>query len=140
MTSPSEPNFHASHTQQQYQPQPPAAKTASFSSPAPAKTAHHHSHQSKPPSITAKIIESLRRNNLKVIAFDFDCTIVSIHTGGTWFDSAEKLAEFVRPCFRELIPALLKCPDFFVCVATYSPQEDLIREVLRLTMRDEYAV
>ena len=135
MTSTSEPNFHPSHTQQQYQPQPPAAKAAttyaaSFSSPAPAKTAHHHhSHQSKPPSLTAKIIESLRRNNLKVIAFDFDCTIVSIHTGGTWFDSAEKLAEFV-----------LKCPDFFVCVATYSPQEDLIREVLRLTMRDEYAV
>ena len=91
-------------------------------------------------NLTMKIIESLRRNNLKVIAFDFDCTIVNIHTGGQWCDSAEKLAEFVRPCFRELIPALLKCPDFFVCVATYSPQEDLIREVLRITMKDEYAV
>jgi hypothetical protein len=91
-------------------------------------------------NLTAKIIESLRRNNVKIIAFDFDCTIVNIHTGGQWCDTAEKLAEFVRPCFKELIPALLKCPDFFVCVATYSPQEDLIREVLKITMKDEYAV
>lgn len=91
-------------------------------------------------NLTAKIIESLRRNNVKIIAFDFDCTIVNIHTGGQWCDSAEKLSEFVRPCFKELIPALLKCPDFFVCVATYSPQEDLIREVLKITMKDEYAV
>ncbi len=102
--------------------------------------ASSYSNPSTSAPLTAKIIESLRRNNLKVIAFDFDCTIVSIHTGGTWFDSAEKLAEFVRPCFRQLIPALLKCPDFFVCVATYSPQEDLIREVLRHTMKDEYSV
>ena len=94
----------------------------------------------QPKNLTMQIIESLRRNNLKVIAFDFDCTIVNIHTGGMWADSPEKLAEFVRPCFKELIPALLKCPDFFVCVTTYSPQEDLIREVLRIVMKDEYAV
>lgn len=101
---------------------------------------HQQYQQSSNKNLTIKIIESLRRNNLKVIAFDFDCTIVNIHTGGQWCDSAEKLAEFVRPCFRELIPALLKCPDFFVCVTTYSPQEDLIREVLRIMMKDEFAV
>ena len=91
-------------------------------------------------NLVTQILESLRQNRIKLIAFDFDCTIVNIHTGGQWCDSAEKLAEFVRPCFRELLPALLKCPEFFVCVVTYSPQEDLIREVLRITMKDEYSV
>ena len=91
-------------------------------------------------NLVTQILESLRQNRIKLIAFDFDCTIVNIHTGGQWCDSAEKLAEFVRPCFRELLPALLKCPEFFVCVVTYSPQEELIREVLRITMKDEYSV
>jgi hypothetical protein len=84
-----------------------------------------------------QIIDSFRRAKLKLIAFDFDCTIVSVHTGGQWTDTAEKLAEFVRPCFKELLAVLLKCTDFFVCVVTYSPQEELIREVLRISLKEE---
>ena len=90
--------------------------------------------------LVAEIIELIRSLKIKLLAFDFDCTIVTIHTGGQWIDSPEKLAEFVRPCFRELLPALLKTPDLYVCVVTYSPQEQLIREVLRISMKDELAV
>lgn len=88
--------------------------------------------------LTKKIIELIRAMNLKLIAFDFDCTIVNIHTGGQWLDSAGKLSEFVRPCFRELLPVLLQTPEINVCVVTYSPQEKLIREVLRISLKDEF--
>ena len=91
-------------------------------------------------ALVAQIIDLIKSLNIKLIAFDFDCTIVTIHTGGQWIDSPDKLAEFVRPCFRELLPALLQCPDFYVCVVTYSPQEQLIREVLRISMKDEHLV
>jgi hypothetical protein len=86
-----------------------------------------------------KIIELIRRLNLKVIAFDFDCTLVTIHTSGQWIDSATKLAEFVRPCFRELIPELLlRCADVHVCVVTFSPQEKLIGDVLKVSMKNDH--
>ena len=90
--------------------------------------------------LITQIIDLIKHLNIKLIAFDFDCTIVTIHTGGQWIDSPEKLAEFVRPCFRSLLPALLQCPDLYVCVVTYSPQEQLIREVLKISMKDEHLV
>lgn len=83
------------------------------------------------------VVELIKSLRLKIIAFDFDYTIVTIHTGGQWIDSASKLAEFVRPCFRDLIPALLKS-DINVCIVTYSPQERLIREVLKIAMKNEH--
>jgi len=91
-------------------------------------------------NLIAQTIDLIRRLKLKIVCFDFDCTIVTIHTGGQWLDSPEKLAEFVRPCFRELLPALLHTPGLHVCVVTYSPQEQLIREVLRISMKEESAV
>lgn len=91
-------------------------------------------------NLVAQIIELIKHLNIKLIAFDFDCTIVNIHTGGQWIDSPEKLAEFVRPCFRSLLPALLQTPDLYVCVVTYSPQEQLIKEVLKISMKDEHSV
>lgn len=86
------------------------------------------------PLLANDIVKLLKRSRIKLVAFDFDQTIISIHTGGFWRDSAEKLAEFVRPCFKYLMPELLKCENIFVAVVTFSPQEELIREVLRLSM------
>lgn len=91
-------------------------------------------------NLVNEVVNLIKRTNIRLIAFDFDCTIVTIHTGGQWLDSSEKLAEFVRPCFRDLIPALLKCPELNTCVVTYSPQEKLIRDVLRISMKDEQEV
>ena len=84
-----------------------------------------------------QVIDLLRRSKIKLVAFDFDCTIVNVHTGGQWIDSAEELAKYVRPCFRELICVLLKSNEFYVCVVTYSPQEELIRDVLRICLKDD---
>ncbi|CAF0942147.1 unnamed protein product [Brachionus calyciflorus] len=88
-------------------------------------------------NLIKETITLFKQLDIKLIAFDFDCTLVNIHTGGQWLDSAEKLAQFVRPCFRDLLPLLLKTNDIHTCVVTYSPQEKLIKEVLKISMKDE---
>ena len=69
--------------------------------------------------------------NVLMVCFDFDKVLTDIHTGGRWTGSAEELAKHVRPCFRFLIPELFK-ERIHVCVVTYSGQEQLIRDALRI--------
>ena len=85
--------------------------------------------------LTNELANFIRQSNLKLIAFDFDQTIVSVHTSGFWRDSAERLAEYVRPAFQYLIPELLKNDNLCIAIVTYSPQLDLIKDVLRLSMK-----
>ena len=84
----------------------------------------------------SQIIDLLRKLKIKVIAFDFDQTIVNVHTHGQWRDSAGKLAKFVRLYLRELIVELAKCTDISTCIVTYSSQTELIREVLRISLQE----
>jgi hypothetical protein len=100
----------------------------------PIKNQASNPNESQHKSLAFEIVKTIKNFNLKLIAFDFDQTIVSIHTGGIWPDSAEKLAEFVRPCFLHLIPELLKCDSLFICIVTFSSQENLIRDVLRISL------
>ena len=80
------------------------------------------------------IVESLIKNcGVRLLALDFDRTIVSIHTAGFWQYGPERLAAYVRPCFRKLMSASLKS-SMFVCVVTFSMQTDLIRNVLRIAL------
>ena len=88
-------------------------------------------------SLSKQIIDLFKKAKLKLIAFDFDETLISVHTGGVWTDSAENLAKHIRPCFKELLLELLKSNDFYVCVVSYSPQEDLIRRVLEISIKFE---
>ena len=82
-----------------------------------------------------QIIDLLHILKMKLIAFDFDCTILSIHTFGQWTDSPEELAEYVRPYFKQLIRGLLKSNyNFNICLVSYSPQEELIRKVLEISL------
>jgi hypothetical protein len=83
-----------------------------------------------------QIIDLLHKSKIKLIAFDFDCTILSIHTFGQWTDSPEELAEYVRPYFKQLIIGLLKSSyNFNICLVSYSPQEELIRKVLEISLK-----
>lgn len=137
------------HQQSSVSSSPSSASPSSMSTSLnyPGAAASEHPSQQSPPSVSSpnkdlaqQIVDLIRRLNIRLVAFDFDYTIVTIHTGGQWLDSPEKLAEFVRPCFRELLPVLLKASDINVAVVTYSPQERLIREVLRISLKDEYDV
>ncbi len=80
-----------------------------------------------------KIIELIVSKGIRVLALDFDKTIVDVHTAGYWRQGTMKLAEHVRPCFEALIRAALPT-DLHLCVVTYSMQPSLIRDVLRIVM------
>lgn len=72
---------------------------------------------------------------MKLIAFDFDETIVDIHTGGRWTGSDEELVSHVRPDFRCVIARCLDEDEnngtgIYISVATFSTQKELISSVL----------
>lgn len=68
--------------------------------------------------------------NIKLIALDFDLTIVDIHTGGAWDRTASELVSHVRPEMQCLIQHSL-AKGVQTAVASFSVQEQLIRDVLR---------
>ena len=66
---------------------------------------------------------------IRLVAIDFDMTIVDVHTGGRWKESAAELMTHVRPEFECLIEGCLE-RGIHVAVATFSAQKELLREVL----------
>jgi hypothetical protein len=67
---------------------------------------------------------------IKLIALDFDLTIVDIHTGGVWDRTALELVSHVRPEMQCLIQRSL-AKGIQTAVASFSVQEQLIRDVIR---------
>ena len=82
-----------------------------------------------------EVVTGLANKGVKVLALDFDKTIVDVHTAGVWKGGSAKLAEHVRPCFRALMEAALSSKEeMFVSVVTYSMQPSLIKEVLKFAL------
>ena len=75
---------------------------------------------------------------VQLVAFDFDSTIVDVHTWGVWNGTAEELANHVRPDFQCYIA---RCLDqgLLVSVATFSTQASLISSVLEKAIPHEKA-
>lgn len=69
---------------------------------------------------------------VRLVALDFDETIVDIHTGGVWERSAADLAMHMRLELKCLIEQALARKDVSVAVATFSRQEELIRQVMTI--------
>jgi hypothetical protein len=67
---------------------------------------------------------------IKLIALDFDLTIVDIHTGGVWNRTALELVSHVRPEMQCLIQLSL-AKGIQIAVASFSVQEQIIRDVIR---------
>ncbi|ESO09252.1 hypothetical protein HELRODRAFT_168214 [Helobdella robusta] len=83
-------------------------------------------------NVVQHILKTLQRDlGIKLLAFDFDLTLVDLNTGGKWKGSVEKLASHVRPCFKDLIGAALENGSFKLCIVTFSVQPGLISKVLR---------
>jgi hypothetical protein len=81
-------------------------------------------------STTMQAVANLQKLRIQFVAFDFDHTILSIHTGGWWENTAESLAKHVRPQIKELLPCLLKQKDMHLAVVTFSSQPDMVRAVV----------
>ena len=50
-------------------------------------------------ALTAKVTQ-MAHDGVKLLALDFDETIVATHTSGSWDDTPEALAQLVRPVFQ----------------------------------------
>ena len=72
----------------------------------------------------------IQQDGIQLVAFDFDKSILDIHTKGKWKGSASDLVPHVRPDMKCLIR---NCRErgIHVAVATFSTQKDLIQEVLQ---------
>jgi len=84
----------------------------------------------------AKIAAHLKQQGIKLIGFDFDQTLVSVHTRGHWRESTAKLVAKIRPFMKSLLCAVVKA-GLPTAVVTFSPQARLIKEVLRAAIGDE---
>lgn len=76
-----------------------------------------------------RMVDKLINNGIKMVAVDFDMTLVSVHTNGNWMFTARPLASKVRPGFPEFLSEVLK-RGLWVAVVTFSPQVKLVKEVL----------
>ena len=84
--------------------------------------------------LARSVVATMADKGVRVLALDFDKTIVSVHTSGFWRGGTPRLAEHVRPCFVALIKAALDSNRLYVCVVTYSMQPALIYDVLKLVL------
>jgi hypothetical protein len=77
----------------------------------------------------AAMAHALADRGVRLLALDFDLTLVNLHTNGTWMAGWSDLREHLRPLFCALIPAVQR-QGIFVSVVTFSGQTDLIRDCL----------
>ena len=57
--------------------------------------------------VVDSVVSNLANIGINFVAFDFDQTIIKIHTGGYWQDPLDELVQFVRPEMQLLIQKLL---------------------------------
>lgn len=81
-------------------------------------------------------MSTFRRAGIKLLAIDFDLTLIDVHTEGCWTGSAAALASRVRPCIKEVVDEALGS-GIHVAVVTFSSQVTLISKVLVLLFPDD---
>lgn len=83
--------------------------------------------------------EMVASDRVRLLAIDFDATIVEVHTYGNWQGTAEELSVHVRPVFVVLLKQALALQDYglYVSVVTFSAQSKLIRKVLAIILGSE---
>jgi len=73
-------------------------------------------------SMKGKKLLPLPPKKIKLVLWDMDNTLLSMHTRGVWFNKVEDLFEHVTLPFLQLVPRLLK-EGFQVGVVTFSDAE-----------------
>ena len=83
-----------------------------------------------------RLVDLLINDGIKMVAIDFDLTLVSVHTNGEWMFTARPLASRVRPGFPELLREASQ-RGLRLAIVTFSPQVKLVRDVLRAVLPEE---
>jgi len=94
--------------------------------------------QSQQATVVDVCVERLTQVGIQLVAIDLDQTLLDIHTGGAWAHSAVELVPHVRTEFRQLVPSLID-NNIKVAICTFSPQTELIGEVLGHVFGDAIA-
>lgn len=81
--------------------------------------------------LAQQVIQCCVERQIKVVAFDFDLTMVSVHTQGLWERSVEELLVYVQPWAKTLIEVLLDSSKVFMAVVTFSSQPKMIRTFIQ---------
>lgn len=83
-----------------------------------------------------KLVDRLMNDGIKMVAVDFDLTLVSVHTNGNWIFTARPLASRIRPGFPEFLHEVLR-RGLWLAIVTFSPQVELVREVLTFVLSEK---
>ena len=74
-------------------------------------------------------VDKLVDCGINFLAIDFDQTMIDLHTGGRWKDTALELTEHMRSVFLHLVPAATN-RNIRIAICTFSGQTKHIRDVL----------
>ena len=80
--------------------------------------------------LCAELLKRASKSGIKVLALDWDCTVIQCHTRGSWYGTARDLVPHVRPFFRYLIQTAPKF-SIHVAIVTFSGQTSLVHEVMK---------
>lgn len=76
-----------------------------------------------------RLTDSMLNRGIKMLAIDWDQTMISCHTRSQWYGTAEELAKHVRPTFRKLVTAAMQS-GLNICIVSFSSQLALIRSAI----------
>lgn len=77
------------------------------------------------------LTDAMAQKGIKLLALDWDKTVVSCHTNGKWWGDADELEKKVRSVFRELIAAAV-ASKLRITIVSFSGQHQLIRDTLKI--------
>ena len=70
----------------------------------------------------------IKRQNIQLLALDFDLTVIDLHTGGRWKGTPEELSKHLRPEIQCLLNSAFN-QKIDTAIVTFSTQIDLIGNV-----------
>jgi hypothetical protein len=76
-----------------------------------------------------EMTEAMMARGIKLLALDFDQTLVSCHTRSQWYGTAEELARHVRPTMRKLIVAAVET-GMRIAIVSFSGQCEMVRNAM----------
>jgi nucleoside diphosphate kinase len=80
-------------------------------------------------ALCTKIVGRMARHGIRLLALDWDLTVLDCHTKNKWWGPSDELAKHIRPLFKHLIQQAISA-KITVAIVTFSEQTRFIREAL----------
>jgi hypothetical protein len=80
-------------------------------------------------ALCQKIVGRMKHHGIRLLALDWDLTVLDCHTRNNWYGPATELARHIRPLFKHLMNQALAA-DMSVAIVTFSEQARLVRDAV----------